>query len=176
MSSNETFLSLYEASASALAAWAHLRTRGVLGSVIDAEDLVQEVVLESWQAFERFDPKLGSFRAWMFGVATRVAADALRRTARRYPAGAIESEPMAELTTISRRVRRQEALENLILQLDQLDPEDRDLVIYRGLEGLDHKLVGELLGLTAEAAAKRWQRLRDLIVQWPAATELLSEH
>ncbi|MEM8714003.1 MAG: hypothetical protein AAGG01_23925, partial [Planctomycetota bacterium] len=42
-----------------------------------------------------------------------------------------------------------------------LPKDERRLVVYRGLEGRGHAEVGELVGLDASAAAKRWERLRD---------------
>lgn len=175
----DAFLARYAEHASALMAWAHLRCRGPLGSVVDADDLVQEVAVEAWRARERFDPARGSFRGWLLGVAGHVAASALRRVARRSAVLGRESElaePMAELTTISRRVRRQEATSELFAALDALADADRELVLLRGLEGLDHAAVGEVLGISAEAASKRWQRLRDQLATWPEANDLLSEH
>tara|TARA_R110002072_G_scaffold25443_5_gene85048 strand:- start:776 stop:1240 length:465 start_codon:yes stop_codon:yes gene_type:complete len=152
-----------------------LRCRGPLRRVIDPDDLVQEVVLEAWRAQERFDPSKGPFRGWLFGVANRVAAEALRRQARRAPALDLDSEPIAELTTISRRVRRNESLTTLFTRLDELEADDRNLIIYRGLEGLDHRAVADLLGITPEAAAKRWQRLREQIAAWSSIKDLLSD-
>jgi RNA polymerase sigma-70 factor (ECF subfamily) len=176
VTADNSFQRAYEAVAAPLAAWAHLRCRGPLGRVIDADDLVQEVVLAGWRAHERFDPGRGSFRAWLFGVANRVAAEALRQSARRATPLEVEHEPIAELTTISRRVRRREAMTAFLDRLDELDADDRDLVAYRGIEGLDHRAVAELLGISPEAAGKRWQRLRDRIATWPAIADLLAEH
>ena len=175
MADAESFQGRYEEVAAPLTAWAHLRCRGPLRRAIDPDDLVQEVVLEAWRAQERFDPSKGAFRSWLFGVANRVAAETLRRKARRGDAQDYESEPVAELTTISRRVRRREALTSLFKRMDELDAEDRDLIVYRGIEGLDHRTVAELLGITSEAAAKRWQRLREQIAVWPAVKDLLSD-
>ena len=175
MSDAFDFQASYEQVAAPLTAWAHLRCRGPLRRVIDPDDLVQEVVLEAWRAQERFDPTQGAFRSWMFGVANRVAAEALRRQARRAPALNLADEPVAELTTISRRVRRQEAMASLFQRMDELDADDRDVIVYRGIEGLDHRSVGDLLGITPEAAAKRWQRLREQIATWPVVKDLLSD-
>ncbi|MDF1798639.1 MAG: sigma-70 family RNA polymerase sigma factor [Planctomycetota bacterium] len=174
------FASHYELAAPALCAWAALRCRGPLGTLLDADDLVQEVALEAMRAFERFDPEHGSFRPWLFGVATRVSASLLRSSARRHGIAAIDplgsQDLRAEVTTISRRVRRDEALTRLLEQVAKLEPIERDLLLYRGLAGLDHAEVAELVGLGTEAATKRWLRLRGRLVELPAARDLLGEH
>jgi RNA polymerase sigma-70 factor (ECF subfamily) len=54
----------------------------ILGSVEDAEDVVQTVYLDAWRAYDRFEGR-SSLRTWMYRIATRAAVKELRRSRRR---------------------------------------------------------------------------------------------
>src|SRR5690349_24888060 len=54
----------------------------IVGSVHDAEDLLQETLLAAWRGLEGFEGR-ASVRAWLYKIATNRALDALRATRRR---------------------------------------------------------------------------------------------
>jgi RNA polymerase sigma-70 factor (ECF subfamily) len=174
------FTELYADMASALRAWAVLQTRGVLGRYVEADDLVQEVCFQAYRSFARFDAGRGSFRRWVFGVASHVASDLLRQAARTRARG-LDADVLGsqaggvpeDATTLSRRVARDEGLLLFLARVDELDEPDRQLLLWRGLEGLAHDDVARLIGVNEETVKKRWQRLRARLQQLPAAADLL---
>jgi RNA polymerase sigma-70 factor (ECF subfamily) len=54
----------------------------MLGSVIDADDAVQETLVRAWRALDRFEAR-ASLRTWLYKIATRVCLDALADRTRR---------------------------------------------------------------------------------------------
>jgi RNA polymerase sigma-70 factor (ECF subfamily) len=68
----------------------------LLGSIQDAEDMVQETYLRSWNALGRFNGG-PYFRAWLYKIATNVCLDALDKRARRVlsPANFPPTDPSA---------------------------------------------------------------------------------
>jgi len=54
----------------------------IVGSVQDAEDLLQETLLAAWRGLEQFQGR-ASVRAWLYRIATNRSLDALRASRRR---------------------------------------------------------------------------------------------
>lgn len=161
------FSELFADAAPAVFAWASLRVQGALRARCDAEDLLQEVCYRAFRGFKTFDPERGPFRGWIFGIANNVLREALTELGR-HPDGQLQAltasknawnEVPDDTTSVSLVVARDEALAAFLPKLGALSHEERKLLLYRGLEGMSHQEVADLLDITVSNAEKRWERL-----------------
>lgn len=165
---DRSFGAEFGACAPALAAWASLRVRGPLERDISADDLVQEVACRAFARREQYDASVAPFRAWLFGIARNVLLRALEDVvsgARGARADWLSTQGVHRIpddaTSVTQRALRSDHLREFLDRVDELDDDDRKLIIARGLEGLSHAEVGALLDIEEATASKRWDRLRE---------------
>jgi RNA polymerase sigma-70 factor (ECF subfamily) len=60
----------------------HAHCYRMLGSVHDAEDALQEVMLRAWRALPRFEGR-SSFRSWLYTIATNTSLNAIEKRPKR---------------------------------------------------------------------------------------------
>lgn len=155
----DALASLYERVAPAVHAWAKLRTRGPLASWCDPDDVVQEVFSRALARIDSYDPANSRFRAWVFRIANLVLMEAYRKVPAAPSAPAIDEVPDS-ITSLSRRLSREEGLRRFVDQAAALGEDDLRLLLFKGLEGLDHDEASSRLGIDVATCRKRWQRLR----------------
>jgi RNA polymerase sigma-70 factor (ECF subfamily) len=95
----------------------------MLGSVHDAEDLLQETFLRAWRGYDRFEGR-SSLRTWLYRIATSACLTALERRGRRpLPTGlgGPSSDPSEDLVERS-EVPWLEPIPDAMVDDDRADP------------------------------------------------------
>ncbi|MEU4745360.1 RNA polymerase subunit sigma-70 [Actinosynnema sp. NPDC023658] len=93
----------------------------LLGSVQDAEDLVQETLLAAWRGIGGYEER-ASVRTWLYRIATNRCLNALRNTARRPAADQRPSFPLPEPTHRTEPLRLEPYPDLLLDQLADHTP------------------------------------------------------
>jgi RNA polymerase sigma-70 factor (ECF subfamily) len=93
----------------------------------DREDLIQEMVLQMWRSFERYD-ETQRFSTWMYRVALNVAISFYRRETRRSRV-LLNDERLIETAAAPSEHETHEALATLQRLIEGLNEFDRALVI-----------------------------------------------
>ena len=156
----------------------------MLGSVHDAEDLVQETLLRAWRASGRFDSERASLRTWLYRIATNACLTALAGRSRRPlpsaiagPSADIEQplvrtevpwlEPLPDAMVWAERadpaavaVSRSSLRLAFVAALQLLPPRQRAILILREVLELPAAEVADLLGTTPAAVNSGLQRAR----------------
>jgi RNA polymerase sigma-70 factor, ECF subfamily len=124
----------------------------------DQEDLLQDILLAVWRSIPSFRGEAKP-STWIYRVALHTAL-ARRRTARRRPQE-VPLDPAAPepAGSGSANVEDQVHLAAVFAAVRALPPIDRALVVM-ALEGASLKEVGEVLGISANAAGVKLHRAR----------------
>ena len=126
----------------------------------DAEDAVQEIFLDLWKSAARFDPRLGSEPTFVATIARRRLVDRRRQRQRRPETESLgdESSAMNEASTSSVPPEMGAEAALAARALDQLRPEQRQVLILTACHGLSHEEVATSTGMplgTVKAHARR---------------------
>lgn len=132
--------------------------RRMLRNQDDAEDAVQEIFLDVWKNASRFDPAQASETTFVAMIARRRLIDKIRHTQRRISADSID-EVLAEPSVrddqvMQTNVEAREAAK----ALDQLRPEQRQVLQLSIVHGLSHQEISDSIGMplgTVKTHARR---------------------
>ena len=128
---------------------------GLLRDAAAAEDVTATAFERAYRKRRRFDPRRGSPRAWLFGIARNAALDELRRRGRQRRLAADPADESAMTEAI-----QDESAERLALRqaLQRLDPRERELIALRFFSGLSLAEVGAVIGISESNAGTRLHR------------------
>jgi RNA polymerase sigma-70 factor (TIGR02960 family) len=148
----------------------------ILGSLQDAEDLVQETLLAAWRGLEAFEGR-ASVRSWLYRIATNRCLNALRARSRRprkvqamgrsleptrrtepvwiepYPDALLEDVPDRSAGPAARYEARESIELSFIVALQHLPPRQRAALVLGDVLGFRTAEVADMLG-TGEASVK----------------------
>jgi RNA polymerase sigma-70 factor (ECF subfamily) len=165
----------------------------MMGSLHEAEDLVQETYLRAWRSFEAFDGH-GTFRAWLYRIATNSCLDALakRKQAKRfmpdqrapsttempngkpaadvawldpYPDADLDQIPDAAPDPEARYSSRQAVQLAFVAAIQQLPPRQRAVLMLCDVIGWSAAEAAALLGSSTASVNSALQRSRDTLAK-----------
>ena len=155
----------------------------MLGSVVDADDAVQETMVRAWRGLDRFEGR-ASLKNWLYRIATNVCLDALADRARRArpvdeasPGGIDDPlvdrprthwlEPVPDARALPEgagpeelAMLRQSIRLAFVAALQHLPPRQRAVLLLREVLGWSAAEVSETLGLSVAAVNSALQRAR----------------
>jgi RNA polymerase sigma-70 factor (TIGR02960 family) len=159
----------------------------LLGSVQDAEDVLQETLLAAWRGLDRFEGR-ASLRAWLYRIATNRCRNALRDAGRRQPAPPLPPFEPPEPTRWSEpswlqpypdawlegipdaaagpeaRYQLREAVElAFVAGLQRLPPRQRAALVLRDVLGFDTAQAAVMLDSSEASVKAALQRAREAL-------------
>ncbi|HEX5954928.1 MAG TPA: RNA polymerase subunit sigma-70, partial [Solirubrobacterales bacterium] len=167
----------------------HAHCYRMLGSLHDAEDALQNVMLRAWRGLRRFEGRSAT-RAWLYKIATNVCLDAIGKRPKRVlpidyapPArtGDDSGEPLSESVWVEpypderlglddghaapeARYEQREAVElAFIAALQHLPPRQRAALILREVLGFSAREVAAALDTTVASVNSALQRARKAV-------------
>ncbi|HZC29190.1 MAG TPA: sigma-70 family RNA polymerase sigma factor [Gaiellaceae bacterium] len=117
-----------------------------------AEDLTAATFEKAFRTWRRFDPRRGTSRAWLCGIARNIALDHFRSERRRRQR---EERYARNLPAVDEPTWGDAAIAQA---LHQLTPAEREVVALRIVLELDGPTAARVLGISATACSTRLSR------------------
>jgi RNA polymerase sigma factor (sigma-70 family) len=141
--------------------------RRFAGNHADAEDAVQEVFIELWRHAGRFNSAMAAESTFVTTVARRRLIDRHRRRARRLDAVPLVAEPTAVTRSETDRLETLEEGQQARGLLEQLRPEQRQVLELSFDQGMSQQEIAEAtrlpLGTVKTHTRRGLMRLRQLL-------------
>jgi len=144
----------------------------------EADDIVAVVCDRSLKRLHQYDPKRGSFSAWMFGIARNVMNDYFRDLARQADDVSLESLPAVQGRGDSpeERLIQAERFQQVILLFEHLSENEREVLGLRYGSDLKYQEIAEVMGISSDNVGVLLHRalgkLRDALNEREAKHEL----
>jgi len=152
-----------------LTVWPHMRSaynlaRWLVRNSDDAEDIVQEASLKAFQALDTF--RGGDTRSWMLSIVRNTAMNFLRK---RKPAVAFDRnvaqiEPPDRSPDPEQGMLDQSRREQVRRAIARLEPEFREALVLREIEGLSYKEIAAVLDIPIGTVMSRLSRARQRLL------------
>lgn len=129
----------------------------MLGSVADAEDVVQEAYVKAYRALTtgEFDGR-ANVSTWLYRIVTNQAIDAMRSRVRRPKPTDTADESISDLASAEQKL----ALAELEDWLGELPPDQRAALIMKTVEGMTSPEIAEIMQCSEGAVEQRLVRAR----------------
>jgi RNA polymerase sigma-70 factor, ECF subfamily len=115
----------------------------ILKNPAQAEDVMQEILLQVWNNPDRFAQRRGSLGAWLAVVTRNRAIDVLRQ---RRPTESCDEVVLASQVNLASEVERRTMMDKVYGMLQKLPLEQRRSVELAFFEGLTHSEIAERTG------------------------------
>jgi len=125
----------------------------------DREDLAQEIVVQLWRSFARYDEGY-RFSTWMYRVALNVAISFYRRESRRSRSEVSAEDAVQEVASLASEPAEVDDDIRLLRQLiEQLDELDRAVMILY-LDDNPYSMIAEILGISETNVGTKINRIK----------------
>lgn len=163
----------------------HRHCYRMLGSLDDADDALQEVMLRAWRALPRYEPD-APLAAWLYRIATNTCLTAAGRRARDragidrflqpYPDALLDDVPSVEAGPEVVVEERESISLALVAAMQTLPPKQRAVLILREALGWSAREVADVLDDTVPAVNSALQRAREGLERERADGGLVRAH
>jgi len=133
----------------------HAYVAGMLRDRAAAEDVTAAAFERAYRKRARFDPRRGTPRAWLFGIARNAALDELRRRGR---SAELSAEPADADSSVAESAEASARRATVRAALARLGGRERELVVLRFFAGLTNREIASVLGISETNAATRMHR------------------
>jgi RNA polymerase sigma-70 factor (ECF subfamily) len=127
----------------------------------EAEDLTQEVFLQAWKSFDRFERGTNA-RAWLYKILWNVSQQRLRKKVP-IPLGAEGEARVAETLAAEETTPTEIKDEDVAAALEALTPEHKEIVLLSDLEEFTYREIADILKIPIGTVMSRLSRARAVL-------------